>query len=150
MAAGLLTQQLHALVMVIEVSGAPVRRQIGHDPFVNFQRRGALANEADAPQHPQMMGVDHQGLHPEGAEIEGRRRGLAADPGQPFEPCQSVLDRPESEKVQGETATRCCDLLQGGFQTPCLDLRESYSVDHPMDLSRRRVAQPPPGSVPLP
>lgn len=150
MAAGLLAQQLHALVMVVEVGGAPARRQVGHDPIVNFRRRSPLADQADAPQHPQMMGVDHQGFHSEGAEIQGRRCGLAADPGQPFQPGESVANRPAPKKVEGEAAARRCDLLQSRFQTPCLHVSESYRMDHPMDLRCGRVAQPLPASVTLP
>lgn len=106
MAAGLLAQQLHALVMVVEVRGAPSRRQVGHDPVVDLLCGGPLAGQADAPQHPQMMGVNHQGLHSERAEIQGRRRGLAADAGQPFQPGQSLLDGPVRKKVESQAASR--------------------------------------------
>lgn len=135
--------------MVVEVRGVPARRQVGNDPVVSLRCRGPLANQTNAPQHPQMVGVDHQGLHSERAEIQGRRRRLATDTGQPFEPGQSVPDRPVSKEVEGKAATRRCDLLQGRFQPRRLHLGESHGMDHLVDLRRGRVSQPLPGSVPL-
>lgn len=143
----LLAEGFHELVMLVQVRGRPAARQHRHEAVIGFRRVGAPIDQPEAPEHPQVVRIDHQRHLAKDAEIQCRGGNLPADSRQAFEPDEGMLDRQAAEMVERQPAGRRGDGLQRSFEPRRLYVRISHFGDDSAKLGDRGVARRLPTAV---
>lgn len=126
MSAYRLPEALHKLVMLIEIGGRPAGEK-RHHAVVGLPIVRSRADKREAAKNAQMMGVDDESRHAQGAEIQRCRRHFSPHALQTFQADKRVLDGHGRKTVERQAPIAPGDRSERRLQVRRFGLRVGYA-----------------------